>query len=44
MQDLGELAALGHQSGSATQDAQRMLRITAQHAEPSHATTAASST
>jgi len=32
MQDLGELAALGHQSGSASQDAQRMLRITAPHA------------
>jgi SAM-dependent methyltransferase len=33
MRDLGALAGLGHQSGSATQDAQRMLRITAQHAE-----------
>jgi SAM-dependent methyltransferase len=49
LQDLGELAALGHQSGSATQDAQRMLRITAQdtktaqHAPPSHAKTPASS-
>jgi SAM-dependent methyltransferase len=33
MQDLGALADLGHESGSATQDAQRMLRITVQHAE-----------
>jgi SAM-dependent methyltransferase len=33
MQDLGELAALGHQSGSATQDLQHMLRITA-HTTP----------
>jgi hypothetical protein len=29
LQDLGELAALGHRSGSATQDSQHMLRITA---------------
>ncbi|MGH6918699.1 MAG: hypothetical protein ACREJ0_13475, partial [Geminicoccaceae bacterium] len=37
MQDLGALADLGHESGSATQDAQRMLRITVRHAGPSHA-------
>jgi SAM-dependent methyltransferase len=39
VQDLGELAALGHRSGSATQDLQHMLRITARPAAPSRHTT-----